>query len=658
MKVLQHIALCLAFAAAPLHAAWAGDVVRDTLELSKEFQASPAALIVGKVSGVQVLSSNGSVNGDMLVYIRGLNSARSDSQPLWVVDGMPTIGMFDMNPYDIESIEVLKDISATAIYGLKGANGVILINTKRQRQNGLKVDWHSNAAVSSPFSASDVSRTALSHNHSLNLSSVNGQSMFNLSGHWRTDNDVMKGNGNNSGLLNVLYETRANPVVWFSTNTMLSAGGSSATTGDFGPGEPGYLPEDYDNDMRLWRIINTSSLSLNFTKTFSFKLNLGVDYKNNTSLVWFGLGTDRGAAANGEACISGLSFIRYHAAPTLSWFRYVGKGRVDLSAGASFNGDYDRTNVMRGTDFFSHELRAMGLNIHASKSVIDNHAIDYSSYGAFFKGGYSFAETAGVDAMLRLDRTPVFDDAPVLHYAVNAFWKPLDFLKVTAGYGVGGVEQMTDYAGFGRFVTEAFPAVDPDLAYYYKGLNRVRTREWNAGVRTSLIGGKLNLAAKVYSRQSDDAFNAYCFGQKTSDSYLWRYADRTPYFDTISSFGSTGVEFDADAVILSRETLDWSLGCNMAWNNVAGILGGLNSVLKAGAFVLEADVDGADIPGMATCLKLGRLNAGWDFCPSSLPFVRRMRLSLSGRNLLLLCEDKDKNPFLARSVVAGLSVTF
>ena len=48
----------------------------------------------------------------------------------------------------------------------------------------------------------------------------------------------------------------------------------------------------------------------------------------------------------------------------------------------------------------------------------------------------------------------------------------------------------------------------------------------------------------------------------------------------------------------------------------------------------------------------------WDFCPSSLPFVRRMRLSLSGRNLLLLCEDKDKNPFLARSVVAGLSVTF
>ena len=138
MKMLTHLTLCLVFAACSVQAAWAGDVVRDTLELSKEFQARPASLIEGKVSGVQVLSSNGSVNGDLFVHIRGLNSVRSDSQPLWIVDGAPTIGMFDLNPYDIESIEVLKDVSATAIYGLKGANGVILVNTKRQKQDGLK----------------------------------------------------------------------------------------------------------------------------------------------------------------------------------------------------------------------------------------------------------------------------------------------------------------------------------------------------------------------------------------------------------------------------------------------------------------------------------------------------------------------------------------
>ncbi len=649
MKFLSHTALFFALVACTIHTAWAGDVVRDSLELSKSFQAKPASLLEGRVSGVQVLSSDGSVNGGLFVYIRGLNSVRSNSQPLWVVDGAPTIGMFDLNPYDIESIEVLKDVSSTAIYGLKGANGVILINTKRQKQDGLKVDWHSNAAVSSPFSTIGGSRTALSHNHSMSLSSVNGQSLFNLSGNWRTDNDVLKNNGSNSGLVNVLYETRANPVVWFSTNTMLSTGDAE---------EPGFLYEDYDNDMNMWRIFNTSSLSLNFTKTFSLKLNLGVDYMNNTSFVWFGPGTDRGAAANGEACISGMSFIRYHAAPTLSWYRYFGKGRLDLSAGVSANGDYDRTNVMRGTDFFSHELRARGLNIHASKTVIDNHSINYSSHGAYLKGGYSFGELAGLDAMLRLDRTPVFDDAPVLHYAVNAFWKPLDYLKVSVGYGVGGVEQMTDYAGFSGFVTGAFTEVDTDLAYYYKGLNRVRTAELNAGAQLSLMRGRLNLATKFYSRTTDDAFNAYCFGRKTADSYLWRYADRTPYFNEISTFGSTGVEFDADAALLNRDNLSCSFGCNFAWNDVAGILGGLTSVVKAGRFVFEAELNGADLSGMPDFFKLGKMNAGWEFNPSFLPYVHRMRLSMSGRNLLLLSDDKDNNPFLARSVVAGLSITF
>ena len=80
--------------------------------------------------------------------------------------------------------------------------------------------------------------------------------------------------------------------------------------------------------------------------------------------------------------------------------------------------------------------------------------------------------------------------------------------------------------------------------------------------------------------------------------------------------------------------------------------------MKAGRFVLESELNGADLSGMADFLKVGKLNAGWEFSPSFLPYVRKMRLSMSGRNLLLFCDDKDKNPFLARSVVAGLSITF
>lgn len=675
MKTVAKIAICLALPCCVIHQGWAKDVVKDTLEMSKSFRSKPAYLLQGKLSGVYVTSSNGSVNGNDLIYVRGLNSLRTDSQPLWIVDGAPTTGVFNLNPYDIESIEVLKDVSSTAIYGLKGAGGVILVSTKRQRQEGLRVDWHSNMAVSFAPKDTYTGRTAISHNHSVGMSSVNGQSLFNLSAYWRTDNDVLKGNGNNSGLINVLYETKANPVVWFSTNTMLSAGGSSSTTGDFGPGEPPLLTEDYDNDMTSWRIFNTSSLSLNFTQALSLKLNLGIDYKSDTQYVWFGNGTARGAASNGEASICGKSFLRYHADAVLNWYRYAGKHRLDLSGGAAVNGDYDRTNLMTGTDFFSHELRARGLNIHASKSVINNHALSYSSVGAFVKGAYTYGEIVGADAMFRTDWTPEFDSAPALHYAVNAFWRPWEFLKISAGYGVGGEEQMTDYNGFSRFVTGAFPAVDPDLTYFYKGLNRIKVREVNAGAALTVWSGRVDLAAKFFFRQGDDAFRAYSFGHKAKDSYLWLYGKRTPFFDAISSFRSTGVEFDADAVILSRNRTTWTVGLNFTWssfkltkvseldaslldsgsfsNPFPSILGGISSVLRIGQFVLEADLSGANTGHI---LNHGRLNLAWDMHPAFLPFVNNLRVMLCGHDVFV--PDSDKLFPLARSVVAGISVTF
>ena len=674
MKCFRHIALLLCAGVCSLQWAMAGDVVRDTLELSKGFQARPANLVEGKVSGVHVSSSDGSVNGDIMVYVRGLNSVRSDSQPLWVVDGMPLVSAFNLNPYDIESIEVIKDISATAVYGFKGANGVILVKTKRHSKEGLNVEWHSNAAVSIPVTKEEAGRVALSHNHSLSVASVNGQSQFNLSGYWRTENDAIKGNGGNSGLFNVLYETRANPVVWFSTNTMLNIGGTSSTTGDFLPGEPPFLQDDYDNDGQTWRAFNTTSLALNLTGNLSFNLNIGVDYLNNTSYVWFGNGTARGAAVNGEACISGASLLRYSARPVLSWYRFFGKGRLDVSAGASLDGDYDRFNVMRGTDFFSHELRARGLNIHASKSTIDNHSINYFTHGFFAKAAYSYDDFAGMDALIRTDRTWEYDDGPVLHYAVNAYVKPIGDVKVSAGYGTGGYEQLADYDSFAQFVSGAYPAVDPELTYYYKGLNRINSREWNLGVETPLLDKRVNVAAKFFSKHSDDAFNAYCFGRKTNDTYLWRYSKRTDYFATSSGFTATGIELDADAKIIDTDRKKWSAGFNFSWlttrmtdvgeldtaginagtfgDELPGLLAGFYTSLMIKRFSLQAEINSAALYDM-DFLKLGRLGVAYD--------LRNIRFSLTGHNLLLLGSVKDVYPGpypYARSVVAGMKITF
>ena len=122
----------------------------------------------GKIAGVMVNQNDGAPGGGINIQIRGINSFGSSSQPLYVVDGVPfetgsvpSNGTYEstsvqqgtnalglINPHDIESVEILKDASATAIYGSRGANGVVLITTKRGKMGKAKVEFTSNFSVS------------------------------------------------------------------------------------------------------------------------------------------------------------------------------------------------------------------------------------------------------------------------------------------------------------------------------------------------------------------------------------------------------------------------------------------------------------------------------------------------------------------------------
>lgn len=130
-------------------------------DFNKGVNTSPEQLLAGKVAGVQVVQSSGEPGGGISVNIRGMGSINASNSPLYVVDGFPidnsvTVGgtganftgmksarnpLNAINPNDIASIEVLKDASATAIYGSRGANGVVMITTKRGKTGGLKVDY-------------------------------------------------------------------------------------------------------------------------------------------------------------------------------------------------------------------------------------------------------------------------------------------------------------------------------------------------------------------------------------------------------------------------------------------------------------------------------------------------------------------------------------
>ncbi|MGN0068923.1 MAG: SusC/RagA family TonB-linked outer membrane protein [Prevotella sp.] len=111
----------------------------------------------GKAAGVNIFNNTGQPGGEMRVIIRGISTINATTSPLYVVDGVVMSDFNLLNPNDIESIEVLKDASAAAIYGARGANGVIMVTTKRGNAGeGVKVSYDGSISVSSMARKMDV----------------------------------------------------------------------------------------------------------------------------------------------------------------------------------------------------------------------------------------------------------------------------------------------------------------------------------------------------------------------------------------------------------------------------------------------------------------------------------------------------------------------
>ena len=111
-------------------------------DLMKRQTSNITQALAGQVAGVQVQSSNGQPGSDATIRIRGIGSMAADNKPLYVVDGVPFDGeLSSINSSDIASMTVLKDAASNALYGARGANGVILINTKRGKNGVAKISF-------------------------------------------------------------------------------------------------------------------------------------------------------------------------------------------------------------------------------------------------------------------------------------------------------------------------------------------------------------------------------------------------------------------------------------------------------------------------------------------------------------------------------------
>ncbi|MGM9718074.1 MAG: SusC/RagA family TonB-linked outer membrane protein [Prevotella sp.] len=111
-------------------------------DLNKVPTSSVAEALTGKLSGVNVMTTDGSPDAEVLIRVHGGGSITGDNSPLYVIDGFPADNMNDVSANDIEDITVLKDASSTAIYGSRGANGVVLITTKSAKAGKTRINYN------------------------------------------------------------------------------------------------------------------------------------------------------------------------------------------------------------------------------------------------------------------------------------------------------------------------------------------------------------------------------------------------------------------------------------------------------------------------------------------------------------------------------------
>lgn len=123
-----------------------GDVTTSIASVNtKDIEERPilqaAQALQGKAAGVQVTQPSGKPGAALSIRVRGATSVQAGNEPLYVIDGVPTMDTRDLNVNDIESIQVLKDASSAAIYGARASNGVVIITTKRGKANQSQVSF-------------------------------------------------------------------------------------------------------------------------------------------------------------------------------------------------------------------------------------------------------------------------------------------------------------------------------------------------------------------------------------------------------------------------------------------------------------------------------------------------------------------------------------
>jgi len=640
-----------------------GSIYRITSEeIEKQPVNNVLGALEGRIPGVEVTPTTGIAGGGFKVRIRGQNSIDAGNEPLYIIDGVPysmeslssyrlsmeILPQFNINPLNtldaqsIESIEVLKDADATAIYGSRGANGVILINTKKGKPGKTKFSVDASTSIISvtkfmellnteqylemrkhafendginlyPETAYDINGTwdknrytdwqkelaggtAINQNIRISVSGGNQQTKFNLGGSFMKETTIFPGSynyKNTSVFANIAHNSKnENFGMHFSFQYGLDSNNLPdsdpfRTALSLAPNAPelfdvngelnwenstwtnplASLKGSYSNKSR--NLIANGILTFKLIKGIKFKTNLGYTISDLDELRLiphtihnpaYGLTSE-----NSNSFHSNGQRESWIIEPQLDVFRQLGKGKINLSIGGTFEKQNHKqleilaigypSNLLIGQLISASQLTILGdLNNHY------NYIAGYTRLNYNYDNKYIFNLTGRRDGSSRFGSNNRFANFGAIgaawvfseeNFLTEISW--LNFGKLRASFGTTGNDQIGDYqylrtfsvsnvsydGNIGILPTRLF---NPDYGWE-------KNKKTEVALELSFFKNRINLETAYYDNRSDNLLLGMPLPGTTGFPYINSNLDAT--------VKNTGWEFNLQTLNINNSNFNW-----------------------------------------------------------------------------------------------------
>lgn len=558
-------------------------IAMDTL-LAKR-NVSLGELMRGTEAGVRVIGANDSPGAAFDVIVRGVATLRGNQQPLYILNGVllndPNLNIPNswdsaegcnyqkvqstlnaLSTSDIENICVLKDASATAVYGAKGANGVVLITTKRAEE-GKTIEWSSTFGVSTSakkisFLSADqytamyqerngvafpnmglpgidwqdeLLKPTFQNNHNLNISGRTEKTDYYYGLHYDRDNGIIDRTNSENISMNLYVNQQMGQHIKMGAGVLVSHSQvsmtqttallgqtsfmerlSSAPFADYGENPRSWLA-GYDDDNVSWRIVPSVYVDANITPWLKFAAKGGLDYISKERVRWLGPETTVGFEESGRAGRAEVTSLVYNAEGGLVFNKLL-KGRymhrLDTKLLGTFYGQEFKNNSIMGSNFMTYQLRGEGLNLASVCYDPTSYKINTSNMGFLADVNYSLADMLNINGGVRMDKMMVFSqDADYYPFAnVEVDFSHLDFIKDNAvlsnlsvffGWGRTGSNQVSPYKMIDYYLPNYDCDVEEGRELSYKIFSKNRLEQFNIGFRIGTLSDRISLMAKYYN---------------------------------------------------------------------------------------------------------------------------------------------------------------